>query len=191
MISGFDRPFVTPLGVGRGCVGRSGGGPRTTVIADHSDDIVMFDVPPSEDRVRGIAAYRKTCPPFFTWQRQVHRSRSSRSTSAPGGRGLRVRAAALRHARGARARPPGNRLRLTVGLQRDGDRWVVTHEPHSFPRQDLTEGADRATNPQLSPHEPRRTDRTYRGVALRLHRRPAGDVVGDIGGETATSEAVA
>jgi hypothetical protein len=51
----------------------------------------MFDVPQSEDGVRGIAAYRKTWPPFFTWQRQVHRSRSSRSTWAPGGRGLCVR----------------------------------------------------------------------------------------------------
>ena len=83
-------------------------------------------------------------------------------------------------------RDPGNRLRLTVGLQRDGDRWVVTDEHHSFPRQDLTEGADRAANPQLSPHEPRRTDRTIeRGTST--HRRRAADVVGDIGGETATS----
>jgi ketosteroid isomerase-like protein len=30
-------------------------------------------------------------------------------------------------------RDPSNRLRLTVGLRRDGDRWVVTHEHHSFP----------------------------------------------------------
>jgi hypothetical protein len=28
------------------------------------------DVPPSEDGVRGIAAYRETWPPSFTWQRQ-------------------------------------------------------------------------------------------------------------------------
>jgi ketosteroid isomerase-like protein len=30
-------------------------------------------------------------------------------------------------------RDPSNRLRLTVGLRRDGDRWVVTHEHHWFP----------------------------------------------------------
>src|SRR5215217_2208422 len=143
----------------------------------------MFDVPPSEDGVRGIAAYRKTWPPFVTWQRQVHRSRSSRSTSAPGGVAYALPRCGTPE---ELERDPGNRLRLTVGLQRDGDRWVVTHEHHSFPRHDLTEGADRATNPQLSPHEPRWTDRTYRGVALRQHRRRAGDVVGDIGGETAT-----
>jgi ketosteroid isomerase-like protein len=28
------------------------------VLADHSDDIVMFDVPPPSDGARGIAAYR-------------------------------------------------------------------------------------------------------------------------------------
>lgn len=36
------------------------------VLADHSEDIVMFDVPPPS--VGGIAAYRETWPPFFEWQ---------------------------------------------------------------------------------------------------------------------------
>src|SRR3712207_9557251 len=40
------------------------------VLADHADDIVMFDVPPPDDGVRGIAAYREAWPPFFEWQRQ-------------------------------------------------------------------------------------------------------------------------
>ena len=30
-------------------------------------------------------------------------------------------------------REPGVRLRLTVGLRREGGRWVVAHEHHSFP----------------------------------------------------------
>jgi ketosteroid isomerase-like protein len=34
------------------------------VLADHSDDIQMFDVPPPNE-VRGIEAYRDTWPPFF------------------------------------------------------------------------------------------------------------------------------
>jgi ketosteroid isomerase-like protein len=37
------------------------------VLADHSDDIVMFDVPPPYEGVRGIDAYRETWPPFFDW----------------------------------------------------------------------------------------------------------------------------
>ena len=36
----------------------------------HAAEIVMFDVPPPEDGVRGIDAYRATWPPFFDWQRQ-------------------------------------------------------------------------------------------------------------------------
>jgi len=52
-------------------------GDLDAVLADHSPDIVMFDVPPPEDGVHGIAAYRET--------------------------------------------------------RREGDRWVVTHEHHSFP----------------------------------------------------------
>jgi ketosteroid isomerase-like protein len=39
------------------------------VLADHSDDIQMFDVPPPNE-VRGIEAYRKTWPPFFEWQKR-------------------------------------------------------------------------------------------------------------------------
>ena len=38
------------------------------VLARHADDIVMFDVPPPDDGVRGIDADRETWPPFFRWQ---------------------------------------------------------------------------------------------------------------------------
>jgi ketosteroid isomerase-like protein len=31
---------------------------------------------------------------------------------------------------------PDNRLRLTIGLRKDGGRWVVSHEHHSFPARD-------------------------------------------------------
>jgi ketosteroid isomerase-like protein len=41
-----------------------------TVVADHDPDIVMFDVPPPYDGVRGMQAYRDSWPPFFEWQRQ-------------------------------------------------------------------------------------------------------------------------
>src|SRR5262245_23091738 len=35
------------------------------VLAHHTDDVLMFDVPPPV-AVRGMAAYRETWPPFFT-----------------------------------------------------------------------------------------------------------------------------
>src|ERR687891_2085457 len=43
-------------------------GDMAGVLADHSGDIVMFDVPPPHEGVRGIDAYRETWPPFFEWQ---------------------------------------------------------------------------------------------------------------------------
>ena len=39
------------------------------VLSAHAGDIVMFDVPPPDDGVRGIDAYRETWPPFFGWLR--------------------------------------------------------------------------------------------------------------------------
>lgn len=43
-------------------------GELETVLADHAEDIVMFDVPPPFGGVRGIDAYRETWPGFFEWQ---------------------------------------------------------------------------------------------------------------------------
>jgi ketosteroid isomerase-like protein len=43
-------------------------GDMPTVLADHVPGIVMFDVPPPEQGVRGIDVYRETWPPFFEWQ---------------------------------------------------------------------------------------------------------------------------
>ena len=37
------------------------------VVAAHTDDIVMFDVPAPERGVRGTAAYAATWPSFFEW----------------------------------------------------------------------------------------------------------------------------
>ena len=38
------------------------------VLADHAADIVMFDVPPPDQGVRGLDAYGQTWPGFFEWQ---------------------------------------------------------------------------------------------------------------------------
>ena len=40
------------------------------VLADHDPGIVMFDVPPPYNGIRGIDAYRQSWPPFFEWQRK-------------------------------------------------------------------------------------------------------------------------
>ena len=107
-------------------------GDLETVVHAHADDIVMFDVPPPHQGVRGLAAYRETWPPFFEWQRQgaVFEIESLDVTA---GTDVAFAHALLRCGTPEEfAQDPDRRLRLTLGLRRDGDSWIVTHEHHSF-----------------------------------------------------------
>lgn len=108
-------------------------GDMAGVLADHSDDIVMFDVPPPDDGVRGIDAYRETWPPFFTWQKQGA-SFEIVSLDVTAGEDVAFAHALLRcGTREELDKDPDNRLRLTLGLRKDRGHWVVAHEHHSFP----------------------------------------------------------
>ncbi len=108
-------------------------GDLDVVLADHADDIVMFDVPPPNDGVLGIDAYRETWPPFFQWQAQGA-SFEIVSLEVTAGNDVAFAHALLRcGSKEELAADPDNRLRLTVGLRKDGGRWIVTHEHHSFP----------------------------------------------------------
>ncbi len=107
-------------------------GYRGTVLTDHSDAIVMLDVPPPSDGVRGIDAYRETWPSFFEWQ-QSGASFEIVSLDVTAGDQVAFAHALLRcGTREELDQDPDNHLRLTIGLQKDGGRWVVTHEHHSF-----------------------------------------------------------
>jgi uncharacterized protein (TIGR02246 family) len=107
-------------------------GDLATVLADHSDDIVMFDVPPPENGVRGIDAYRRTWPPFFDWQRQgAHFEIVELDITA--GIDVAYAWALLRCGTNDElAEGPERRLRLTIGLLKHDDSWIVAHEHHSF-----------------------------------------------------------
>jgi uncharacterized protein (TIGR02246 family) len=103
------------------------------VVADHSDDIVMFDVPPPALGVRGMAAYRDTWPPFFEWQ-AAGSSFDIVSLEVTAGEDVAFAHALLRCGTDVQLREdPENLLRLTVGLRKQAGRWLVTHEHHSFP----------------------------------------------------------
>jgi uncharacterized protein (TIGR02246 family) len=103
------------------------------VLADHSDDIVMFDVPPPDDGVRGIDAYRETWPPFFEWQTRGA-SFEIVELDVRAGDEVAYAYALLRCGMPEElAERPERRLRLTLGLRREDGRWVVAHEHHSFP----------------------------------------------------------
>lgn len=106
------------------------------VLADHDSDIVMFDVPPPYDGVRGIDAYRDSWPPFFEWQRQGAVFEIV-ELDVTAGEDVAFAWALLRCGKPEEFEANlGNRLRMTIGLRKREGRWVVTHEHHSFPATD-------------------------------------------------------
>lgn len=109
-------------------------GDLQAVLADHADDIVMFDAPPPNEGVRGLNAYRLTWPPFFEWQRagatfEIVSLDVTAGEDVAFARALRTPGRFDDEVR----QDPANRLRLTVGLRKESGRWLVTHEHHSFP----------------------------------------------------------
>ena len=103
------------------------------VLVDHAEDIVMFDVPPPEEGVRGLDAYRETWPPFFEWQLKGAFFEIE-SLDITAGNEVAFVWALLRCGTPEEfQKDPSNRLRLTIGLRKENGRWLVAHEHHSFP----------------------------------------------------------
>jgi uncharacterized protein (TIGR02246 family) len=107
-------------------------GDLDAVLADHTRDIVMFDVPPPYEGVRGLDAYAATWPPFFGWQASGAMF-DILSIEVTAGADVAFAHALLRcDTPEGLAEHPEMRLRLTLGLRREDGRWVVAHEHHSF-----------------------------------------------------------
>lgn len=126
-------------------------GDLPAVLADHAPDIVMFDVPPPQQGVRGIDAYRDSWPDFFQWQASgaVFEIESLEITA---GAEVAFAFALLRCGTpDGFDRDPDQRLRLTIGLRKIEDCWTVTHEHHSF--ADTTEAPDAAAAEVRAMHE--------------------------------------
>jgi len=102
------------------------------VLAGHTDDIVMFDVPPPEDGARGTAAYAATWPTFFDWIRAgavfeiVELEVVAGEETAFAWALLRCGTPADLDAH------PDRRLRLSLGLRFEDGEWRIAHEHHSF-----------------------------------------------------------
>lgn len=107
-----------------------------TVVENHADDIVMFDVPPPDEGIRGLAAYRDVWPPFFEWQQQGAAFEITELEVAAGNDIALVWARLRCGTPDELEKYPNNRLRLTIGLRKQDDQWLVTHEHHSFPNRD-------------------------------------------------------
>ena len=102
------------------------------ILANHSPDILMFDVPPPLQS-KGIRAYKKTWDLFFSWARDSGVFDIS---------GMKITAGhdvafvtALMRCAGTEANRKKSALefRLTVGLRKIRGRWIVIHEHHSIP----------------------------------------------------------
>jgi ketosteroid isomerase-like protein len=110
-------------------------GDLQAVLAHHASDIVMYDVPPPEDGVRGMAAYRETWPGFFEWQKTATFDLLSLDVVA--GTDVAFAYGLLRCGTPAELEAiPERRLRLTVGLRKVDGQWRVLHEHHSFTARD-------------------------------------------------------
>lgn len=116
------------------------------VLADHADDIVMYDVPPPYRGVRGIDAYGQAWPGFFQWQ-AAGATFELVDLDVTAGDTVAYACALLRCGTPEElARKPGFLLRLTLGLRKEHGRWVVGHEHHSFPDDSGTDNREAAEN---------------------------------------------
>ncbi|GAA1569710.1 hypothetical protein GCM10009804_27660 [Kribbella hippodromi] len=112
-------------------------GDLAAVLAEHSPDLVMFDVPPPYEGVRGMDAYTETWPGFFEWQRSGA-SFELVSLDVTAGTDVAFAFALLRCGTPDEFKvKPELRLRLTIGLKKLDGRWTITHEHHSFPHDDV------------------------------------------------------
>jgi uncharacterized protein (TIGR02246 family) len=110
-------------------------GDLEAVLAGHADDLVLYYVPPPHAGLRGLAAYRALWPPFFAWQAQGARFDID-TLDVTAGHDVAYAHALLRCGTPEElADNPTLRLRLTFGLRKEGGRWLIAHEHHSFPHE--------------------------------------------------------
>jgi uncharacterized protein (TIGR02246 family) len=102
------------------------------ILANHSTDMLMFDVPPPMQS-KGIEAYRTTWDLFFSWSDDpvVFDIDDIHITA---GTDVAFVAALMRC---AGTEKNGERIeldfRLTIGLGKIEGQWIVMHEHHSIP----------------------------------------------------------
>jgi len=102
------------------------------ILANHSADMLMFDVPPPVQS-KGIEAYRKTWDLFFLGL-MIRWSLNIKDIDITAGTDVAFVAALMRC---AGTEKDGERIelefRLTIGLRKIGGQWMVLHEHHSIP----------------------------------------------------------
>jgi uncharacterized protein (TIGR02246 family) len=102
------------------------------ILANHSSDVLMFDVPPPLQS-KGIEAYKKTWDLFFSWSHDPVVFDFTTMNITAGSDVAFV--TALMRCTGTEANRERIELefRLTIGLRKVGSQWLITHEHHSIP----------------------------------------------------------
>jgi uncharacterized protein (TIGR02246 family) len=98
------------------------------VLAHHADEIVMFDVPPPL-QLKGVDAYKKAWELFFSFQGKGAFDLSELEITASD-------SVAFCHSIvtcGGKDTEAQFKVRLTIGLRKINENWIVTHEHHSVP----------------------------------------------------------
>jgi len=102
------------------------------ILLNHSPDMLMFDVPPPLES-KGLEAYKKTWDLFFSWAHEPVVF-DIREMSVTAGDDVAVVTSFIRCA-GTEANGMDIDLdfRLTIGLRKMDNQWIITHEHHSIP----------------------------------------------------------
>lgn len=102
------------------------------ILAYHSNDIVMYDVPEPFQSV-GLEAYRNTWNTFFMWAKDFGVF-DIKDIHIIAGEDVAFCYAAMQCA-GSDKNSEKELLnfRLTVGLKKINDQWMIIHEHHSIP----------------------------------------------------------
>lgn len=102
------------------------------ILLNHSPNILMFDVPPPLES-KGIEAYKRTWDLFFSWAHDPVVFRI-REISVTAGHDVAFVTALMRCAgREVNGEDIELDFRLTIGLRKIDNQWIVMHEHHSIP----------------------------------------------------------
>ena len=94
------------------------------VLANHTDNIVMFDVPmPLQSK--GMKEYKRTWELFFG-----HNAGGPRSFDVTELTIVASESVAYCH---ALVKIFDSKVRVTIGLRKEGRQWLIAHEHHSYP----------------------------------------------------------
>jgi uncharacterized protein (TIGR02246 family) len=102
------------------------------ILANHADDIVMYDIPPPFES-KGVEAYRNTWDTFFKWSKDSGVFDITELNIVAGDDVAFAYASmkCMGYTESGEEEPL--QFRLTVGLEKQDGKWLIGHEHHSIP----------------------------------------------------------